>query len=159
MSESRLPDRAVDQEAYFRPEASWRKMLAMQPPVKMLRILQYGFSQEDPRDEDEQRLCPRKVMQMSQGQKVGGELAGVGLNVERRASGVMQWDIWDSEEITGEDGGRERDRSLYVIEGEEGMDSHTLAYVDWWMDRKAVAINDGREEEVRELQRMAGIII
>ena len=68
-------------------------MLAMQPPVKMLRILQYGFSQEDPRDEDEQRLGPRRVMQMSQGRKLDGEFGGVGLNLERRASGVMQWEI------------------------------------------------------------------
>lgn len=28
---------AAGQEAYFRSEASWRRMLAMQPPVKMLR--------------------------------------------------------------------------------------------------------------------------
>lgn len=77
---------------------------------------------------------------MSQGRKLGGEFAGVGLNVEIRASGVMQWDIWDEVGIAG-------------------MDRHTLIYVDWWMDRKAVAINDGREEEVLDLQRMAEIEI
>lgn len=48
--------------------------------------------------------------------------------------------------ITGEHEGREGNGSLYVIEGEEGMDRHTLVYVDWWMDRNAVAMNNGREK-------------
>ena len=46
-----------------------------------------------------------------------------------------------------------------MIEGEDGMDRHTLVYVDWWMDRNAPAMNSGREEEVAELRRMAGIEI
>ncbi|OBT65749.1 hypothetical protein VE03_03369 [Pseudogymnoascus sp. 23342-1-I1] len=150
---------AADQDAYLRPEASWRKTLAMQPPVKMLRILQYGFSQENPRGEDEKRLGPRRVMQMSQSPTLRAVFAQAGPTRRRRARGVIQWDMWDVVTATGEDERSQVNETLYVIEGEEGMDRHTLVYVDWWMDRNGSAINNGGEEEVAEIRRMAGMDI
>lgn len=132
-------------------------MLAMQPPVKLLRILQYGFSHEDPREEDEKKLGSRKVMQMSHERMSRGAFPQAVL--ARRAKGVIQWDMWDVVGTTDEDEGSQGNKSIYVIEGEEGMDRHTLVYVDWWMDRNAPAMNNGREEEVVELRRMAGIEI
>ena len=78
-------------------------MLAMQPPVKMLRILQYGFSHEDRRGEDEKKLGPRKVMQVSQERMSCGVFAHAVLR--KRAGGVIQWDMWDAVETTDEDEG------------------------------------------------------
>ncbi|OBT73447.1 hypothetical protein VF21_07303 [Pseudogymnoascus sp. 05NY08] len=122
-------------DAYCRPEASWRKMLAMQPPVPILRILQYGFHQ-DTEEEARQRGGPRKVMQLSQGRKADGT-----------APGVMQWDVWDVGDAIGEDDGGQGDECIYLIEGDEDMDRYTLVYVDWWMDRNATAMNNGQEED------------
>lgn len=134
-------------------------MLAIQPPVKMLRILQYGFSRQDPREEDEKRLGPRKVMQISQRPKSCGAFARVGQRPEQRARGVIQWDMWDEVAATDENEDNQGNGSLYVIEGEEGMDRHTLVFVDWWMDRSVQVTNRDREVESLELRRIAGIEI
>ncbi|KFZ09982.1 hypothetical protein V501_05368 [Pseudogymnoascus sp. VKM F-4519 (FW-2642)] len=121
----------ADWEAYCRPEASWRRMLAMQPPVPILQILQHAFHQES-KEETRKRGGPRKVMQLSQGRKADGT-----------APGVMQWDVWDAVDVIAEDDGGQWDESIYLIEGEEDMERYTLVYVDWWMDRKAPAMNNG----------------
>lgn len=92
--------------------------------------MQYGFSREDPRKEDEKRLGPRKVMQISQRPKSCGAFARVGQRPDRRTRGVIQWDMWDVVAATDEDEETQGNESLYVIEGEEGMDRHTLVFVD-----------------------------
>jgi hypothetical protein len=105
----------------------------MQPPVHILRILQHAFHQES-EEETRKRGGPRKVMQLSQGRKADGT-----------APGVMQWDVWDAVDAIGEDDGGQWDESIYLIEGEEDMERYTLVYVDWWMDRNAPAMNNGRQ--------------
>lgn len=125
--------RLADWETYCRPEASWRRMLAMQPPVHILQMLQYAFLQES-EEETRQRRGPRKVMQWSQGRKGDGT-----------ARGVMQWDVWDGEDAIDEVDGGQRAESIYLTEGEEDMDRSTLVYVDWWMDRNILAMNNGRQ--------------
>ena len=127
--------RLADWDTYCRPEASWRRMLAMQPPVHILQIVQYSLHQWR-EGETRQRRDPRKVMQWAQGRKGDGT-----------TEGVMQWDLWDGEDAVGEVYGGLYTESIYLIEGEEDMDRSTLVYVDWWMDRNAPAMNNGREED------------
>ncbi|KFY44138.1 hypothetical protein V494_01624 [Pseudogymnoascus sp. VKM F-4513 (FW-928)] len=150
---------AASREAYFRPEASWRRMLAIQPPVDMFCVVQSRFS-KNPWEEGWPKSVPRWLMRI-QHHMWAGMVAQV---VPRplRAGLLwedMVWNMWDRVGVTDKDEGSQRNESLDAIGGvhrvvyidkslcvDWWMDKNA-SYVDWWMDRNTSAKNNDREVE------------
>lgn len=85
------------QEVYFRPEASWRKMLVVQPPVDVLRIYQHGLSEDYAEYAGVEWLDPRKEIHLLHGLTMWDVFAEVVQKLDGRRSGGMgiQWNMWD----------------------------------------------------------------
>ncbi|KFY95239.1 hypothetical protein V500_02875 [Pseudogymnoascus sp. VKM F-4518 (FW-2643)] len=149
------------QEVYFRPEASWRKMLVVQPPVDVLRIYQHGLSEDGAEYAGVEWLDPRKKIHPLHGLTMWDVFAEVVQKLDGRRSGGMgiQWNMWDIVESSEEDEGYYRRASQHVVVENEPKDSETLVYVDWWIDRNAPVGNSRQEVEGPELRRMAGMEI